>query len=141
METEGFLSPETAAEATERFVELGPTAETVVTETAKAMAFDREEFDERLTSDVFATAHEALFASLLAVHVGTAEEFDQWQGDHDEYAVTVVGSDQVDNVVWHAVPFAGEVVAATYQNERDAAVGTLRRQAFGRLYREALADG
>lgn len=140
METVGFLSPETATEASESFVELGSTAETVVKETAKAMDFDREEFEDRLTGDVVATAHEALFASLLAVHVGTMDEFDGWQADYDDYEVTVLGSDQVDNVVWHPVPFAGEVVAATFQNEREAAVGTLRRQAFGRIYREALVD-
>jgi hypothetical protein len=56
----------------------------------------------------------------------------------------VFGSGDVDRVVWHAAPFAGEVVAATFQNERDAAVGTLRRQAFTRGYRprfEGTVDG
>jgi len=47
--------------------------------------------------------------------------------------VTVAGSDNVDRVVWHA--FDGEAVAATFQQEEQAAISTLRRQAFGRLYR------
>jgi hypothetical protein len=33
------------------------------------------------------------------------------------------------------------VVAATYQNEREAAVGTLRRQAFARIYRPRFDEG
>jgi len=52
--------------------------------------------------------------------------------------LTVFGSEDVDNVVWHAPPFADAAIAATFQDERDAAVATLRRQAFGRLYRDAL---
>jgi hypothetical protein len=32
---------------------------------------------------------------------------------------------------WHAAPFAGKAVAATFQHETDAAVNTLRRQAMG----------
>ncbi len=54
--------------------------------------------------------------------------------------MTVNGSDSVDNVVWHVAPFADRVVAATFQEERDAAVGTLRRQAFGSVYREVVED-
>lgn len=135
METEGLLSPETAGAARSSYEDLAPAARTVVRETARAM--DVEPFDERVTDDVVATAHDALFASLLEVQVGTAEEFERWRDEHD-YDVSVVGSQNVDHVVWHAAPFAGRAVAATFQAEREAAVATLRRQAYGRIYREEL---
>ncbi|ESP87292.1 DUF5809 family protein [Candidatus Halobonum tyrrellensis] len=165
MDTEGTLAPETAAAAREAYEELGPAAQVTTREAAKAMEFDREEYRERVTSDVVGTVRDALFASLLRVHVGTREEFDGWLADHPDYEADVAGSDNVDRVVWHPVPFAGAgdvdgaeagtdgavgaseanetpggglVVAATYQDERDAAVGTLRRRAFGAVYRERL---
>lgn len=144
MHTRGTVSPETEAEARERYERLGPVARTVVRETAKAMGFDRDEYDERVTTEVVEQARDALFASLLEVSVGTREEFDAWAEDHGreydregEGAVTVVGSENVDHVAWHAPPFA-DAVAATFQHEEDAAVETLRRQAFGRIYRELL---
>ncbi|MDG5777334.1 DUF5809 family protein [Haloarculaceae archaeon H-GB2-1] len=138
MHTEGLFAPETAEAARERYADLGSTAQVVVKETAKAMAFDREEYGERVTSDVVETARDALFAELLAVHVGTREAFDEWVADRPDYEVVEFGSEHVDNVVWHDAAFAETVVAATYQSEPDAAVGTLRRQAFGEVYREAL---
>lgn len=140
MDRVGILSPSTAPEARATYDDLAPAARTVVRETAKAMDFEREEFDERVTGEVVATAQDALFASLLSVAVGTREEFDDWcEGtDHD---VAVIGSENVPNVVWHAPAFAEQAVAATYADERDAAVATLRRQAFGRIYRDLLVDG
>ncbi|MEF8773216.1 MAG: DUF5809 family protein [Halobacteriales archaeon] len=138
MDTEGLILPATAEEAREEFEGLVPAADTVVREAAKAMAFDDEEFDRRLTTDVVATAHEALFASLLVVRIGTAAEFEAWAGGAD-HEVERMGSDNVDHVVWHAPPFSETAVAATYQHERAAAVATLRRQAFGRIYREVVA--
>ncbi|MFB6170447.1 MAG: DUF5809 family protein [Haloarculaceae archaeon] len=138
MDTEGSFEPETVAAARERYEALGPAAQTVTREVAKAMEFSKEEYRERVTGDVVATARDALFASLLRVYVGTDDEFESWLADHPDYDPDVAGSEHVDNVVWHPVPFADEVVAATYQNEREAAVGTLRRQAFGRIYREHL---
>ncbi|MFB6171776.1 MAG: DUF5809 family protein [Haloarculaceae archaeon] len=137
MRTEGILTPETAAAAREWHEALGPAAQTVVRETARAMSFDREEYGERVTGDVVATAREALFASLLEVTVGTREEYETWRDDYDGEVVEV-GSESVSNVVWHAAPFLDRAVAATYESEPDAAVGTLRRQAYGRLYRELL---
>jgi hypothetical protein len=137
METEGLFSPETLDEARAAYEQVGPVAQTVVRETAKAMEFDRDEYQSRVTSDVVETARDALFASLLEVHVGSAEEFAAWREDHD-YEVRVAGSDDVDSVVWHVAPFAETAVAATFQHEREAAVGTLRRQAFGRVYRDRL---
>ena len=138
METQGTFAPETIADAREAYEDVGPAAQTVVRETARAMEFDREEYRDRVTSDVVETARDALFASLLTVRVGTAEEFEDWCAERPAYEVRVEGSDSVDFVVWHAAPFAETIVAATFQNEEAAAVGTLRRQAFGRIYRERL---
>ncbi|MEF8799508.1 MAG: DUF5809 family protein [Halolamina sp.] len=138
MRTEGVFSPETEAGAREAFESVGPAAQVVVRETAKAMEFDREEYDERITGEVVETAREALFASLLTVHVGSVEEWEAWQDDHPSYDVHRNGSEHVDNVVWHVVPFAETAVAATYQQKEEAAIGTLRRQAFGRIYDDLL---
>ena len=138
MDTEGWFLPETEAEIHERYERLGEPARTVVHEIARAMSFDGDEYAERVTSDVVMTARDALFASLLVVNVGTADEFDDWVANEPAYESIVIGSDVADNVVWHAAPFAETVVAATYHHEREAAIGTLRRQAFGRLYREVI---
>ena len=138
METRGTFAPETRAEALERYEEVGPVAQVVVREATKAMSFDADEYDERVTPEVIRTARDATFAELLAVHVGDGDEFDAWLADSafDDEDVVRIGSDNVDNVVWHPVPFADTVIAATYQDEPDAAASTLRRNAFGRVYRE-----
>ena len=141
MDTEGSLSPESRADARAAFEAVGPTAKQVVRETAKAMEFDREEYRDRVTAEVVERARNVLFADRLAVHVGTREEFDAWVDDHSDYEVTLVGSPDVERVVWHVAPFADAVAAATFQDERDAAVGTLRRQAFSRIYRPRFEDG
>lgn len=136
METEGVFAPETVEEARDAYESVGPAAQVVVRETAKAMDFDRDEYRERVTSEVVMTARDALFASLLVVSVGEREEYEAWCEDHPDYEVHEVGNENVDRVVWHVAPFAETVVAATFQHEQEAAVGTLRRQAFGRIYRE-----
>ena len=138
MRTEGTLAPETHEEAREAFEVAGPVAQRVVRETARAMSFDPEEYRERVTGDVVSTARDVLFASRLVIHSGTRTEFDAWCADHDEYDVVEVGSPNVDRLVWHPAPFAGTVVAASYQEEREAAVEILRRQALGRIYRVEL---
>ena len=141
MHIEGTLAPETHDEAREAFETVGPVAQRVVRETARAMAFDPDEYRERVTSDVISTARDVLFAARLRVHGGSRAEFETWCDDHDEhgeYEIVEVGSPNVDRVVWHAAPFARTVVAATYQDERDAAVEILRRQALGRVYRVEL---
>lgn len=136
MHTEGTFAPTTVAKAREQYEAVGPAAQTVVREVARSMSFDREEYDERVSSAVVETAHDALFASLLEVSVGTREEYHDWRDGYDG-SVTEVGHERVDNVVWHAGP-TDEAVAATFHREREAAVATLRRQAFGRLYRDRL---
>jgi len=137
METEGQFSPASAAEARDRYEALGPTAQVVVKEVAKAMGLDAEAYEQRVTSEVVETARDVLFAESLEVRVGTMDEFESWRAD-TECEITLVGAENVDNVVWHAAPFAERAVAATFQSERRAAVGTLRRQAFGRIYREVV---
>jgi hypothetical protein len=133
METEGQFSPETTDEVHDRYESLGSTAQLVVKEIAKAMELSAEEYDQRVTSDVIETARDVLFAESLSITVGTFDEFDAWRSESD-YEVTVLGAENVDHVVWHAAPFADQAVAATFQDKRQAAVGTLRRQAFGRIY-------
>ena len=134
MKTVGTFAFESADEAREAYESVGPAAQTVVRAVARSLEFDREDYDERVTGEVVETARDALFASLLEVRVGTREAFDEWRESYDG-EVTVAGHENVENVVWHAGP-EGEAVAATFQNEEDAAVATLRRQAFGRLYRK-----
>ncbi|ELZ96512.1 hypothetical protein C440_05173 [Haloferax mucosum ATCC BAA-1512] len=138
METHGTIAPASLADAEAAFDRAGPTAQVVVRETAKAMEFDRDEYRDRVTGDVIETVRNALFAESLAVHVGSRAEFDDWCSGHPEYEVVELGNPDVERVAWHAVPFAETVVATTFQNERDAAVSTLRRNAFGRLYRDAI---
>ena len=140
METKGSFAPATVEEARDRYAEAGEAARVVVRETAKAMGFDGAEYDERVTGEVIETARDALVAALLTVHFADRETFEACV-DEREFTpeqVTVLGSEHVDNVVWHAAPFADAVVAATFQNEPEAAAGTLRRNAFGRIYRDAL---
>ncbi|WP_049928165.1 DUF5809 family protein [Halopiger goleimassiliensis] len=134
MKTTGQFSFASVEEARETYESVGPAAQTVVREVARAMEFDREEYDERVTGDVVETARDALFASLLEVRVGSREAFEEWREAFDG-EVTVTGHENVDRVVWHVGP-TDEAVAATFQNEEEAAVATLRRQAFGRLYRD-----
>jgi hypothetical protein len=137
MLTRGSLAPETAADARERYEALGSTAQVLIKEVAKAMAFDESEYDRRVTPEVVETAREVLFAADLRVHVGTREEYENWL-EGREYETTERGSPDVTRVAWHAAPFAGEVVAATFEHEADAAVETLRRQALGTVYREVV---
>jgi len=138
MRTRGPFAPTTRSEALERYEDAGPAAQTVVRETAKAMEFDADEYDERVRPEVVETARDAIFAELLAVHVGTDAEFDEWlsTSDYEEADVTRLGGEGVDNVAWHPIPFVETVIATTFQDGEDAAVGTLRRNAFGRVYRE-----
>lgn len=136
-ECRGTLSPASWEEAEERFDALGRTAQTVVREVARAMAFDSEEYDERVSSDVVETARQTLFAERLTVRLAERAVFDEWRESSPE-AVRVAGSDNVARVAWHVSPAAERAVAATYENEPDAAVGTVRRMAFNRLYRDRL---
>lgn len=136
MRTEGIFAPQSIEEAHEAYEIAGPVAQTAVQEVTRAMNFDREEYHTRVTSEVVETAREAVFASLLTVHVGDSTEFDKWCGDHPAYDVQEIGGDNVSQVVWHPAPFAETVIAATFEDEPEAAMAILRRQAFGRIYEE-----
>lgn len=143
MHTEGMFTPTTVNEARELYDSLGPTAQTVVREIAKAMSFDEEEYGERVTSDVVMTARDVLFASMLEITVGTRPEFDEWCATRPESEIELIGSENVERVAWHPIPFAGAdgtVVAATFHEKETAAVETLRRQVFGRHYQETLEE-
>lgn len=135
--THGRFAPGSWREAETRYEELGTTAQVVVRETAKAMSFDREEYERRVTSDVVETARQALFAEALAVRVADRPAFEEWR-ETSEHDVHVAGSDSVGRVAWHVSPAAEAAVGATFENEPEAAVGTVRRMAFNRLYRERL---
>jgi hypothetical protein len=137
MHARGSFAPETVEAARERYEALGSTAQILLKEVTKAMEFDSAEYDRRATPGVVETAREVLFAADLRVRVGTREEYENWLDDRD-YEVTERGHRNVTRVAWHAAPFAGEVVAATFENEESAAVETLRRQAFGGVYREVV---
>ena len=137
METDGVYAPETVAVAKNAYDSLGSTAQIVVKETAKAMDFGPETYDDRVTSEVIETARDALFASLLEVHHGDRAAFEAWCDDHPDYSIEVFGGDDADAIVWHPAPFAETVIAATYQNEPEAAAATARRRAFGEQYRPA----
>ena len=137
MHERGWFAPETTEAVRERHDALGSTAQVLLKEVAKAMAFDESEYERRVTPDAVETAREVMFAGDLLVRVGSRAEYDAWLADR-EYDVTEHGSPNVSRVAWHAAPFAGEVVAATFENETAAAVETLRRQAFGAVYREVL---
>jgi len=138
MDTDGVYAPKTVAAARTAYDSLGSTAQIVVKETAKAMEFGNDEYDERVTGEVIETARDALFASLLEVTHGDHDDFDAWCEDHPEYTVERLGSDDVPAIVWHPVPFAETVLAATYQNEPEAAAATVRRRAFGEEYQPAI---
>lgn len=137
MHTEGTFSPDSWEAARRRYDAIGPTAQTVVREVAKAMEFEREEYEERVTGEVVETARQAMFAGELAVHVDDADGFEAWREGY-AHEVRVAGSDNVDRVAWHPAPFAETAVAATFQDEPEAAVQTVRRMAFNRIYRDEL---
>ncbi|MFB6135900.1 MAG: DUF5809 family protein [Halobacteriaceae archaeon] len=140
METRGLLAPETETEVRERYEDVGGAAQTVTREVARAMAFDRAEYRERVTGDVIETARDALFASLLVVHLGDREEFEAACADRPDYDVRESGNPNVESVAWHVAPVAETVAAATYQDEPDAAAAALRRQVHGRVYAPLLRD-
>ncbi len=137
METRGLFTPNTPSETTEYSTLLGPVAQVVVKETAKAMGFSKDEYDNRITADVITTARDTLFASLLEVSLGSRSEFKDVQ-ENTDYKVIELGSEHVDNVVWHTAPITNTIIAATYQDKPDAAVATLQRQAYGRIYQSYL---
>lgn len=142
MRTVGYIAPTTEEAAREHFEALGPAAQELTREIAVAMDFDHAEYRERVTAEIVSTAREALFGSLLEVTTADRDMFDTWldEQDYPPDAVTIEGGELVDNIAWHESPMASCVIGATYQNERDAAVSTLKRMAWGKLYRPVIID-
>ncbi|MFT4880794.1 MAG: hypothetical protein ACI9CA_000358 [Natronomonas sp.] len=134
METEWLFAPETAAEVRERYNSLEPTAETTVKQVARAMEFGSEGCDERVTEAVVETAQEVPSAALLAAQVGDRGGFKRWPAEHEDWTVVEFGGEHTDRAVWHATPVTETVVVTGFYGQRQAAAGTLRRQAFGRIH-------
>ena len=140
MQTEGFLAPETPGEVHETFASLAPVAREVTRAVARASSADTEGYRERVGDSVVETAHEALFGSLLIVWTADRETFEQWcdRPANAPLDVRVEGGDHVENIAWHVAPATDHVIAATYEDQREAAVSTVRRIAWGRIYRELI---
>ncbi len=136
MQREGVFAPDSPEEAYGRYASLEPASSEILGAVTRQMGFDSGEYDRRVTGTVRETAQDALFASLLEVRVGTREEYESWRSQHDAEIIET-GAESVDSVAWHVGP-TGTAVTATFQSEREAAVSTLRRQAFARLYSEVV---
>jgi hypothetical protein len=138
MDTRGELTPTTAAAAREAYAGLALPAETVTKAVADAGTDSTEAYQSFLDDDVLETAQESLFAASLAVQVGTADEYEAWLADHADLEPSMTGHEDVSGRAWHPV-WPREVVAAvSFADSPDAAVATVRRQAFGKFYRSMI---
>jgi hypothetical protein len=137
MHTEGLFAPESEAAVSEQYAAAGAAAEVVVSELVRALPVADEAADRPDDATLQLTATEAIFASLLEVRVGTDDEFEAYEAETDRN-VEMLGSEHVSGVAWHDAPAADRILAATYENEPEAAVDALRRQAFVKLYREVV---
>lgn len=139
MDARGLFAPQSESDAKSTYDALGPPAQTVTKEVAKAMEFDRDEYRRRVTGEVVETARDALFASLLEITIGDRDEFEAWLDSHSSLDVHVEGNEHVERRAWHHALALDAVAAVTFQNEPDAAVATVQRIAFGRFYRDLVA--
>jgi hypothetical protein len=137
MHTEGLFAPATEETVREQYEAAEAAADVVVRELVRALPVADAAEDRPDDATLQLTATEAIFASLLEVHVGTDEEFEDYLADGDR-EVETLGSEHVSGVAWHDAAAADRVLAATYENEPEAAVDALRRQAFATLYREVV---
>jgi len=123
METRGTFAPETRADALEYYEEVGPVAQVVVREATKAMSFGA---DVRRAghAEVIRTARDATFAR-CSWSTSTSEggEFDEWAAPKANSTRTMSsGSGPTTSTTsCGPIPFADTVIAATYQEEPDAA--------------------
>lgn len=138
MDTRGQFAPETKAAARSLYDDLAIAAETVTKTLAETSTDSREAYHELLDQERIDAAHEALFASLLEVHVGSVEEFESWMNRHDAFQLSLSGPETVPRRAWHPVRPRKTVTAVSFQTAPEAAVATVRRQAFGTQYRELL---
>lgn len=138
MQLRGMFTPETATAARERYESLALPAETVTKELAEAGTGSADAYREFLTPEVLDTAQQSLFAGLLAVRVGSREEYEEWLADHEDLTPTLAGHESVARRAWHPINPRDAVAAVSFEDSPDAAVATVRRQAFGKHYRSVL---
>lgn len=135
MDHYGCFTPESESELVSRFESLETTAKVLVRQLRTAFDRNQDYVDDHLDQADVDTIKEIVFGSHLEIHAGTRQEFDQWFTGRSLELIEI-GSSEVDHIAWHHSPFVETVLAATFENEPEAAVETLRRQAIGRLYRE-----
>ena len=140
MERRGLLSFDSEADLAEVHQALLPAGETVTKELVDALEYHQGASEVSVTPELVETAHEAIFASLLEVYTGDSDEFEAWLRDHPDLDVHLEGHEHTERRAWHPVGPAGAVLAVTFQQEVEAAIGMVRRQAVGRYYRERLDD-
>lgn len=138
METRGHFAPRTETAASEQYDELALAAKTVTKEIAEAGTDTSAEYRALVDDSVIETAQQALFASLLEVHVGSVSEYEAWLSDHEGLDVSLAGTDTVPRRAWHPVWPTDQGTAVSFQNSPEAAIATVRRQAFGQHYRTIL---
>jgi hypothetical protein len=137
MDIQGLFAPASDAAVRDQYEAASAAADVVVRELVRALPVADTAEDRPDDATLQLTATEAIFASLLEVHVGTDAEFEAYLEETDR-EVERLGSEHVSGVAWHDAPAADRILAATYENEPDAAVDALRRQAFATLYREVV---
>lgn len=138
METRGHYAPRTEAAARSQYADLSAAAKTVTKEIAEAGTDTSDAYQEFVDQSVIETAHDALFASLLEVHVGSTAEYESWLADHETLESELAGTETVPRRAWHPVWPTGDVAAVSFQDRPEAAIATVRRQAFGEHYRSLL---
>ena len=142
MRIDGFLTPESAPAAHDAYEALAVPARDVTRAVVMAMDIEGDDYRQLVDESVTGAAQEAMFGSLLEVRTADREAFDHWcdRPDNAELTVTMEGSEHVANIAWHEAPSVDRVIAATYESQREAAVSTLRRLAWGRIYRDMVSD-
>ncbi|MBS3760816.1 DUF5809 family protein [Halodesulfurarchaeum sp.] len=138
METQGHFAPRTETAASAQFDDLALVAKTVTKEIAEAGTDTSGGYQALVEESVIETAQQTLFASLLEVHVGSVDEYEAWLTDHDSLEASLAGTETVPWRAWHPVWPRDQVTAVSYQNSPEAAIATVRRQAFGQHYRAIL---
>ena len=138
MDTRGYEAPRTESAARAHYEDLAGAAQTITKEVADAGTDSSEAYQEFIDQSVIETAQQALFGSLLEVHVGSQTEYDTWLAEHESFDATLAGTETVPSRAWHPVWPTEQVVAVSFQDRPDAAVATVRRQAFGQHYRSML---
>jgi hypothetical protein len=138
METRGHFAPRTETAASAQYDDLALAAKTVTKEIAEAGTDTSDDYQALVEESVIDTAQQTLFASLLEVHIGSVDEYEAWLTDHNSLDGSLAGTDTVARRAWHPVWPRDHVAAVSFQNSPEAAIATVRRQAFGQHYRAIL---